>query len=192
MSTQHGPRFAKETLQGQLTSQASCSQTTLVMALPLSTEISASQFWLWDELYDLCSDDCQAPCSSIHLERYGTIALSQKGMLAFKLSSHKVQSVWQQLQSTYLSQGPIYLLCICTRFHKQLHLSKEHKSYLTCLRHCTTVQTPVKNMKTNSQQGFPFRLKYSSKQFPLPTQFRSFPMTHYMSQSNALTTAVQT
>ena len=46
-------------------------------------------------------------------------------------------------------------------------------------------------MKTNSQQSFPFRLKYSSKQFPLPTQFRSFPMTHYMSQSNALTTAVQ-
>ena len=44
------------------------------------------------------------PCSSIHLERYGMIALSQKGILAFKLSSHKVQSVWQQLQSTYLSQ----------------------------------------------------------------------------------------
>ena len=33
---------------------------------------------------------------------------------------------------------------------------------------------------------------YSSKQFPLPTQFRSSPMTHCMSQSNALTTAVQT
>ena len=47
-------------------------------------------------------------------------------------------------------------------------------------------------MKTNSQQSFLFRFKYSSKQFPLPTQFRSFPMTHYMSQSNALTTAVQT
>ena len=33
------------------------------------------------------------PCSSIHLERYGMIALSQKGILALKLSSHKVQSV---------------------------------------------------------------------------------------------------
>ena len=52
------------------------------------------------------------------------IALSQKGILAFKLSSHKVQSVWQQLQSTYLSQGSMYLLCICPRFHKQLHQSK--------------------------------------------------------------------
>ena len=83
-------------------------------------------------------------------------------------------------------------LCICTRFHKQLQLSKERKSYLTCLRHCKTVQTPVKNMKTNSQQSFLFRFKYSSKQFPFPTQFRSFPMTHCMSQSNALTTAVQT
>ena len=47
-------------------------------------------------------------------------------------------------------------------------------------------------MKTNSQQSFLFRFKYSSKQFPLPTQFRSSPMTHCMSQSNALTTAVQT
>ena len=47
-------------------------------------------------------------------------------------------------------------------------------------------------MKTNSQQVSCFVSKYSSKQFPLPTQFRSFPMTHCMSQSNAITTAVQT
>ena len=73
-------------------------------------------------------------------------------MLAFKLSSHKVQSVWQQLQSTYLSQGSMYLLCICPsphdyiryRFHKQLQQPKQRKSYLTCLRHCKTVQIPVK------------------------------------------------
>ena len=90
------------------------------------------------------------------------------------------------------ASGILDPLCICTRFHKQLQLSKERKSYLTCLRHCKTVQTPVKNMKTNSQQGFPFRLKYSSNQFPLPTQFRSFPMTHCMFQPNAITTAVQT
>ena len=38
-------------------------------------------------------------------------------MLAFKLSSHKVQSVWQQLQSTYLSQGSMYLLCTCPSPH---------------------------------------------------------------------------
>ena len=47
-------------------------------------------------------------------------------------------------------------------------------------------------MKTNSQHSFLFRFKYNSKQLPLPTQFRSFPMTHCMSQSNAITTAVQT
>ena len=35
-----------------------------------------------------------------------------------------------------------------------------------------------KNMKTNSQQSFLFRFKFSSKQFPLPTQFRSFPLTY--------------
>ena len=33
-------------------------------------------------------------------------------------------------------------------------------------------------MTTNSQQSFLFRFKYSSKQFPLPTQFRSFPLTY--------------
>jgi len=35
-----------------------------------------------------------------------------------------------------------------------------------------------KNMKTNSQQSFLFRFKFSSKQFPLPTQFRSFLLTY--------------
>ena len=114
-------------------------------------------------------------------------------MLAFKLSSHKVQSVWQQLQSTYLSQGSMYLLCICPRFHKQLQKSKYHKWYLTCLRHCTTVQIPVKETWTQTHNKIScFVSKYSSKQFPLPTQFRSLPMTHCMSQSNAITTAVQT
>ena len=33
-------------------------------------------------------------------------------------------------------------------------------------------------MKTNSQHSFLFRFKFSSKQFPLPTQFRSFPLTY--------------
>ena len=40
---------------------------------------------------------------------------------------------------------------------------KQRKSYLTCLRHCKTVQTPVKNMKTNSQQSFLFRFKIQFK-----------------------------
>ena len=46
-------------------------------------------------------------------------------------------------------------------------------------------------MKTNSQQSSLFRFKFSSKQFPLPTQFRPSPMTHYLFQSNVITTAVQ-
>ena len=33
-------------------------------------------------------------------------------------------------------------------------------------------------MKTNSQQSFLFRFKFSSKQFPLPTQLRSFSLTY--------------
>ena len=86
----------------------------------------------------------------------------------------------------------MHLLYICIRFHKQLHQSKERKSYLTCLRHCKTVQTPVKNMKNKLTTKFPVSFQTQFKQSPLPTQFRSFPMTHYMSQSNALTTAVQT
>ena len=87
------------------------------------------------------------------------IAISQKGILAFKLSSHKVQSVWQQLQSTYLSQGSLWLLCICPRFHKQLHQSKERKSYLTCLRRCKTVHIPVKNMENKLTTKFPVSFK---------------------------------
>ena len=90
------------------------------------------------------------------------------------------------------ASGILDPLCICTRFHKQLQLPKERKSYLTCLRHCKTVQTPVKNMKNKLTTKFPVSFQIQFKQFPLPTQFRSFPMTHYMSQSNALTTAVQT
>ena len=61
------------------------------------------------------------------------------------------------------ASGILDPLCICTKSHKQLHLSKERKSYLTCLRHCTTVQIPVKNMKTNSQQSFLFRFKIQFK-----------------------------
>ena len=92
------------------------------------------------------------------------IAISQKGILAFKLSSHKAQSVWQQLQSTYLSQGSLWLLCICPRFHKQLHQSKERKSYLTCLQYCKTVQIPVKeNHENRLTTKFPVSFKIQFK-----------------------------
>ena len=109
-------------------------------------------------------------------------------MLAFKLSSHKVQSVWQQLQSTYLSQGSMYLLCICpsphdyirSRFHKQLQQPKQRKSYLTCLWHCNNCSNSGqrKTWKQTHNKVSCFVSKYSSKQFPLPTQFRPFPLTY--------------
>ena len=91
------------------------------------------------------------------------IALSQKGILAFKLSSHKVQSVWQQLQSTYLSQGSLWLLCICPRFHNRLQQFKQRKSYLTCLQHCKTVHIPVKNMENKLTTKFPVSFKIQFK-----------------------------
>ena len=62
MSTQHGPRFAKETLQGRLTSQASCSQlhfyqmkyhtqrrqTTLAIIAIKTIELVSQSNWLAD------------------------------------------------------------------------------------------------------------------------------------------------
>ena len=58
--------------------------------------------------------------------------------------------------SEYLpASGILDPLCICTRLHKQLQLSKERKSYLTCLRHCKTVQTSFKNMKNKLTTKFP-------------------------------------
>ena len=72
--------------------------------------------------------------------QHGTAALSQKGKLeqngkfAFKLSSRKVQSVWQRLQ--------IPRVPICLRAHdrirfqshnNKLQYSKQQKTHLTCL-----------------------------------------------------------
>ena len=70
-------------------------------------------------------------------------------MHTLKLSPHKAQSVWQQLQTTYLSQGTTYVLCICTTFQKRLHQSKECTSYLWPSCDCTTVQIPVKEKHEN-------------------------------------------
>ena len=60
--------------------------------------------------------------------------------------------VWQRLQSTCLSPGSVYLLCmylslhdyIRFRFHKsKLQWSEQQKSFLTCLWHISTVQVQV-------------------------------------------------
>ena len=87
MSNQHSPRFAKETLQGRLTSQASCSQLRFYQR---KCHNQRRQITLAIITTKTIEKDHRArltvkiglqisPCSSIHLERYGTIALSQKG-----------------------------------------------------------------------------------------------------------------
>ena len=108
------------------------------------------------------------------------IALSQKGILAFKLSSHKVQSVWQQLKSTYLPQVYWTLSASVPGFTSNCNYPKDvSHTWPAC--DWTTVQIPVKeNHKNKLTTKFPVSLKYSSKQFPFPTQFRSFPMTHHV------------
>ena len=81
-----------------------------------------------------------------------------------------------------------------SRFHKQLQQSKQRKSYLTCLRHCKTVQIPVKNMKANSQKSFLFRFKIQFKTVSTTytVQVVSIDLQQYMLNSNTSTTAVQT
>ena len=119
--------------------------------------------------------------------RYGTVALSQKGILAFKVSSHKVQSVWQQLQSTYLFQGSMYLLCICPsphnyirfRFHMKTNCnnpSSDTKQLNNCCdtkqllkfqergKHKNTLTTKVSCLVSRSDQNS-FHFLHSSGRF---------------------------
>ena len=92
------------------------------------------------------------------------IALSQKGNAC-------IQVVFTQIPVS-LTTTPEYLpasgildpLCICTRCHTQLHQSKGRKSYLTCLRHCKTVQIPVKeNYENKLTTKFPVSFKIQFK-----------------------------
>ena len=108
------------------------------------------------------------------------IALSQKGILAFKLSSHKVQSVWQQLKSTYLPQ-------VYWTLSASVPSLTNNCTYPRNVSHtwpaCDTAQLfrfQSKTWKQTHNKVSCFVSKYSSKQFPLPTQFRSFPMTHHV------------
>ena len=133
MSNQHGPRFAKETLQGQQHQihlvrkihlyQRKCPSKNvgtipLAIITPKTIEpISQSRL--------ACRCLHTQPSISRDTVRYGC-SKPKRGILASKLSSHKVQSVWQQLQSTYLSQGSMYLLCICPSLHDYIR-SRFHK-----------------------------------------------------------------
>ena len=129
-----------------------------------------------------------SPCSSIHLERYGTVALSQKGNTC-------IQTIFTQspvsLTTTpeYLPVSGFHIPSLHLSQSSRLHPSRFHKTTATIqvakvipdlsvtLNNCSN-SDQRKNMKTNSQQSFLFRFKFRSKQFPLPTQFRSFPLTY--------------
>ena len=90
----------------------------------------------------------------------------------------------------------MHFLCICTRFHKTTATIRV-AGVIPDLPVATAQLFKFrskKNMKTNSQQSFLFRFKFSSKQFPLPTQFQvvSIDLQYYMLHSNTSTTAAQT
>ena len=127
--------------------------------------------------------NCSKPKGEIHEPKYLHTKFSQSD------NNSRVPTC-SRVQYTFSASVPVSTATSVPDFTNKLQQSKQRKSYLTCLWQHTTVQIPVKNMKTNSQQSFLFRFKFSSKQFPLPTQFRSFPMT-YLFQSNAITTAIQ-
>ena len=148
MSNQHGPRFAKETLQGRLTSQASCSQlhfyqmkchtqrrqTTLAIIAIKTIELVSHSNWLADiSMLIHPSREVRYDCSKPKGECLHSSDLHTKPSQSD--NNFRVPTCLRVL---------MYLLCICPRFHKQLQQSKERKSYLTCLRHCKTVQIPVK------------------------------------------------
>ena len=69
--------------------------------------------------------------------------------------------------SEYLPvSGILDPLCICTRCHTQLHQSKGRKSYLTCLRHCKTVQTnsgQIQNVENKLTTKFPVSFQIQFK-----------------------------
>ena len=134
MSNQHGPRFSRETLQGQQHQihlvrklhhyQRKCHAQRRQMTLAIIiTKTDQGPFHSQDWLADV---SILSPFTSRDILRYSRSKPKEKNC-PFRLSSHKVQSVWQQLQSTCLSQGSMYLLCICpslydyirSRFHKK-------------------------------------------------------------------------
>ena len=111
------------------------------------------------------------------------IALSQKGILAFKLSSHKVQSVWQQLQEYLPASGILDPLCICTRFHK--HDCNYPKNVSHTWPACDTAklfkQTPVKKHE-NKQLTTKFPVSFQT------TVQNSFHFLHSSGRFQWLTT----
>ena len=101
-----------------------------------------------------------------------------------------------RVQCTFSASVPVFTNTSVPGFTKnKLQQSKQRKSYLTCLRHCTTVKILVKeNIKANSQQSFLFRFKIQFKAVSTSytVQVVSIDLQQYMLNSNTSTTAVQT
>ena len=146
MSNQHGPRFAKETLQGRLTSQASCSQlhfyqmkcytqrrqTTLAIVAIKTIELISQPNWFADiSVLVHPSREVRYHCSKPKGNTCIQVVFTQSPVSLTTTPEYLPVSGFN-VPSLHLSQV------------SQMQQSKERKSYLTCLRHCITVQIPVK------------------------------------------------
>ena len=120
--------------------------------------------------------------------RYGTVALSQKGntciQVIFTQSSVSLTTTPEYLPvsgfnvpSLHLSQSSRLHPFQVSQTAATIRVAKVIPDLPVTLHNCPN-SGQRKNMKTNSQQSFLFRFKFSSKQFPLPTQSRSFPLTY--------------
>ena len=120
--------------------------------------------------------------------RYGTVALSQKGntciQVIFTQSSVSLTTTPEYLPvsgfnvpSLHLSQSSRLHPFQVSQTTATIRVAKVIPDLPVTLHNCPN-SGQRKNMKTNSQQSFLFRFKFSSKQFPLPTQSRSFSLTY--------------
>ena len=194
MSTQHDPGSQRKPFRSRPTSQASCSQLhfyqgkchrqsrqTILAIIAIKTiELVSQPNWLAEtSVLVHPSREVRYDCSKPKRECLHSSCLHTKSSQSD--NNFRVLTCLR-VQCAFSASVPGFT----TDCNNPSNVSHTWPA-------CNTAKLfRFRSMKTNSQQSFLFRFKYSSKQFPLPTQFRSFPMTHYMSQSNALTTAVQT
>ena len=135
--------------------------------------------------------------------RYGMVALGPKGEYLHSRYLHTKFSQYDnnsrvptclRVQFTFSASVTVLTTTSVPGFTKNNcnNPSSESHTWPACDTKQLSKFQSKKNMKTNSQQSFLFRFKFGSKQFPLPTQSRSSPLTYYMLCSNTSTTAAQT
>ena len=135
--------------------------------------------------------------------RYGMVALGPKGEYLHSRYLHTKFSQYDnnsrvptclRVQFTFSASVTVLTTTSVPGFTKNNcnNPSSESHTWPACDTKQLSKFQSKKNMKTNSQQSFLFRFKFRSKQFPLPTQSRSSPLTYYMLCSNTSTTAAQT